>query len=100
MTLSNYQPYMAYLKPESIMGIKQMSKATKRPIASILRDAVDARLAGPHPYDDGFNAGLEAAVKAVFDMSASSMRFPSGKSFAELVDEELSKLRKRTHETT
>jgi hypothetical protein len=47
------------------------------------------RIATGNAYIKGFNDGLTKAVEIVYNNKASQMRFPSGKSFAELVNEEI-----------
>jgi hypothetical protein len=82
---------MTYLSGQDIMRLKKTSKKLKTPMAQIIREAINARLSGDNPYAAGFNDGLAQAVAAVSSIQASQMRFPSGKSFAELVEEEVSK---------
>jgi hypothetical protein len=80
---------MAYLLPSEISRLKKFSKQSKTPMSQIVREAVTARLASENPYIKGFNDGLTNAIETITNMQASQMRFPSGKSFAELVEEEL-----------
>ena len=82
---------MAYLTPKDIIRLKRFSKATKTPMSQIVRDALSAKLASGDPYTSGFNDGLKKAVDVVSGIQASQMRFPSGLSFAELVDQEVCK---------
>ena len=42
-----------------------------------------------NPYVSGFNDGLQEAISAVNNMQHAQMRFPSGKSFAEIVSDDL-----------
>jgi hypothetical protein len=87
----NYKQFMAYLTSGDILRLKKAAKKAKTPMAQIIREAIQARLSGNNPYTAGFNDGLEKAVATVASIQAAQMRFPSGKSFAELVEEEVLK---------
>jgi len=87
----NYKPFMAYLAPKDIARLKRLSKANRTPMSQIIREALDARLAGGSPYTSGFNDGMKKAITVVSDIQAAQMRFPSGLSFAELVAQEVEK---------
>lgn len=91
MTLSKdkFKGYMVYLAPADIKRLQKFAKQSKVSSSQVMRDALDARLAPENPYIKGFNAGLVKAVDTIANMQASQMRFPSGKSYAELVEEEL-----------
>jgi hypothetical protein len=92
MTFStNYKPFMTYLTPSDIVRLKRFSKSSRTPMSQIVRDALSAKLASGDPYTSGFNAGLKKASDVVFGIEAAQMRFPSGLSFAELVDREVCK---------
>jgi hypothetical protein len=82
---------MTYLEPKEIVKLKRFSKAHKIPMAQIIREAIYARLASGNQYTSGFNEGLAKASKVVHGIDAAQMRFPSGMSFAELIDTEISK---------
>lgn len=82
---------MAYLEPKVIVKLKRFSKTHKIPMAQIVREAIYARLASGNQYTSGFNDGLAKAGKVVHSIDAAQMRFPSGMSFAELIDTEISK---------
>lgn len=85
----NYKPFLAYLTPSEYAKLKKFSKANKLPMTQIVREAITARVATGNPYIKGFNDGLEECIRAVNDMQHAKMRFPSGKSFAELVTDDL-----------
>jgi len=64
-------------------------------MARILREGLDVRMAQDNPYLKGFNDGLTAATKVVNEHQASQMRFPSGKSFGEMMSVEIANLTMR-----
>ena len=90
-----YKPFMAYLEQAEIDKLKKFSKQTKLPMAQIVREAISQRLANGDPYQAGFNAGVDKSINAVNNMKSAQMRFPSGRSFAEMIDDELTKLKRR-----
>ena len=90
-----YKPFMAYLELAEIDKLKKFSKQTKLPMAQIIREAISQRMVNGDPYQAGFNAGVDKAIGAVNDMKPAQMRFPSGASFAELVETELNKLKRK-----
>lgn len=91
MTGGNYKPFMTYLTTHDIARLKRTAKKVKLPMAQLIREAINARLSGGDPYNSGFNDGLKKAISTVSSIQAAHMRFPSGKSFAELVEEEVIK---------
>ena len=91
MTGGNYKAFMTYLNTQDIIRLKKVAKKHKLPMAQIIREAISARLSGGDPYNAGYNDGLSKAISTVSSIQAAQMRFPSGKSFAELVEEEVAK---------
>lgn len=86
---NNYKPFLTYLQMSDYLRLKKFSVKSKTSMTQIVREAVTARISGGDPYVSGFNAGLQEAIDAVNAMKHAQMRFPSGKSFAELVSDEL-----------
>ena len=86
---NNYKPFLTYLEPKEYIKLKRFAAKNKMPMTQLVREAVTARIAGGNAYVDGFNAGLQTAIDAVNAMKHAQMRFPSGKSFAELVTDDL-----------
>ena len=87
----NYKPFMTYLEPDDIVRLKRFSKAHKIPMTQIIREGLSARLTSGDAYTNGFNDGLIKSIKVVNGIEAAQMRFPSGLSFAELAEQEVSK---------
>ena len=85
----NYKQFMTYLSTGDIMRLKKAAKRLKTPMAQIIREAVAARMASGDPFTAGFNSGVAKCIETVQNMSVAQMRFPSGKSFAEVVKDEL-----------
>jgi hypothetical protein len=87
-----FKPFMAYLDPGVYKDMKAFSKRKRTPMSQLVREAIHSRIASGDVYTTAFNAGLKAAMKSALANKAANMRFPSGKSFGELVCEDLEKL--------
>jgi predicted DNA-binding protein len=93
-----FKPFMAYLDPGVYKDMKAFSKRNRTPMSQLMREAIHARIASGDVYTLAFNAGLKAAMKITLENKASQMRFPSGKTFGELVCEDIEKLLLVEHE--
>jgi len=83
---------MAYIENAQYTKLRKLSNKAKIPMSQLIREAIDIRVSD-NQYVSGFNNGLEHAMKMISQNQASQMRFPSGKSFAELLNEELESAR-------
>ena len=81
---------MIYLEPKEIKRLKRFSVKHKIPMTQVVREAVEARLSIGDSFTNGFNAGIDKAVEIVKAAQWAQMRFPSGISIAELIDQDLS----------
>jgi hypothetical protein len=72
MTPSKTKPFLARLDIKTHDGIKRLAKKKKVPTA-------------------GFNDGIKKSIVVVASSKWAQMRFPSGKSFAEQVEQDLEK---------
>lgn len=96
---SKYQPFMTYLDPKDHKELQRFSKKNKIPMAQIVREAINVRLVGGDPYISGFNAGVDASITEIKTIQAAQMRFPSGRTFGEVISDEVIKLKmKDEHE--
>jgi hypothetical protein len=80
---------MAYLPESQYIQMRRFSTKEKIPMSQLIREAIDIRISKGDPYIQGFNEALDKALKALNENKAAQMRFPSGKSFAELIGDEL-----------
>ena len=91
-------PLMIYVPPAELTELKKFAKSAKKPVSHIARERIRMRLAGEsNPYNSGFDDGLNAAMDVAQKTKGAQMRFPSGKSFGQLVCDEIEKF-KRTRE--
>jgi hypothetical protein len=93
MSLSKYQPVMTYLEQKDIIRLKAYAKKSKVPMAHVIRESLHSKFAKGDPFSAGFNEGVNACIYKIHDIQGAQMRFPSGKSVAELIEEELIHLR-------
>ena len=92
-TPSKVKQFMTYLEEDDIDRLKRFAKKKKVTMSRVIREAVKARMAEGDPYTAGFNDGVEESIKAIKDNKASQMRFPSGSSFAELMEIDLMQIK-------
>lgn len=96
------KPFMTYLDDAEHVLLKRFAKSKRLTMAQILREGLAMRMAEVNPYASGFNDGLNKAMSVITAHQASQMRFPSGKSFGELMMDEINKeiMREVPRETT
>lgn len=92
MISSKLKPFMAYLEVGQHQDLKRFSQRSKIAMSQLIREAVDARITQGDRYVAGYNKALHDAIEAIYNNRASKMKFPSGKSFADVFTEELEKL--------
>ena len=91
-------PLMIYMPPAELADLKKFAKSGKKPVSHVAREGIRMRLAGENnPYNQGYDDGLNAAMEIAQKTKGAQMRFPSGKSFGQLVCDEIDKF-KRTRE--
>ena len=86
-----FKPFMTYITDVDHARLRRLSKKTKKSMTHLVREAISTGLSQDNPYTSGFNDGLAKATTVVSELQVAQMRFPSGKSFAELIKEELEK---------
>lgn len=85
-------PLMVYVEPAERNKIQSYAKKENLKVSQLAREAFRMRMSGSDdPFTQGFNQGLHEAMRIVNDTEGAKMMFPSGKSFAQLVCEEIEK---------
>ena len=88
-------PLMIYMDPKEITKLKAFAMEKKVTVSSLAREGIRMRLAGEkEPYNKGFNEALELAIKATHKTDGAKITFPSGKSFSDLVCDEINKFKR------
>jgi hypothetical protein len=95
-------PIMVYVEPTARAKIQSFAKKEKTNVSQLAREAFKMRMSGDEdPYNNGFNQGLNEAMKIVSTTEGAKMMFPSGKSFAQLVCENIEEfMRRKSDENT
>ena len=89
-------PVMIYMDPKELSALKRFAKANDLTVSSIAREGVRMRLAGDNnPYNKGFNEALDVAMSVANKTEGAKMIFPSGKSFGEMVCDEIKKFKRK-----
>jgi len=87
------KPFMAYLDYPAYAELKKFSQKHQISMSQLIREGITSRMSGGvDGYRAGFNDGVNSSINVVNENKAAKMRFPSGKSFAELVVDDLKKL--------
>lgn len=94
------KPFMAYIDEKQHKELKRFADKVGIPMSQMIREAIEMRISPESQYVEGFNAGVDKCIASVNGLTAAQMRFPSGKSFAELVSEELANQRMAANENT
>lgn len=84
MKTTSLKPLLVRVTYAQYASLSRFAKKLNVSMNQIVREAIEIRLA-KGDYMTGFNDGLGAAIDSVNGNKAAQMRFPSGKSFAELV---------------
>lgn len=87
----NVVSLMVYVEPEDRAKIKKISKSEGINVSQFSREAFQMRMYSSDLFKSGFDAGLNEAIKIVNNCQGASMMFPSGKSFARLVCDDIEK---------
>jgi len=90
-----YHPFMVYFEPKEIKRLKRYSAKYKISMSQVVRGALQAKISVCDQFTNGFNAGIDKAISSVKEAQWSQMRFPSGASIAELIDQDLSNQKMR-----
>jgi hypothetical protein len=85
-------PLMVYVDPSERTKIQSFAKKEKLNVSQLARESFRMRMSGnDDPFNNGFNQGLNEAMRIVSSTEGAKMMFPSGKSFATLVCDEIEK---------
>jgi hypothetical protein len=88
----NVAPVQVYLDIEEIPKIKTYAKKNKLKMSRLAREAFAMRMSDSDtPYNQGFNHGLNDAIKIAKTHDAGKMMFPSGASWGQVLAEEIEK---------
>lgn len=89
-------PIMVYVEPTARPKIQAFAKREKINVSQLAREAFKMRMSGDEdPYNNGFNQGLNEAMKIIKNTEWAKMTFPSGKSFAQEICEDIEKFMRR-----
>lgn len=90
MKPSKLRPFFAYLTDDQYASLKQFSAATGVSMTQLIRESIDARLSKGDQYVAGYNQAIQDAIQKINSNNLSKMAFPSGKTFGEVIIEDIS----------
>lgn len=83
---------MVYVDPSERTKIQSYAEKEKINVSQLARESFRMRMSGSDdPFTNGFNQGLNEAMRIVRETEGAKMMFPSGKSFGQLVCDEIEK---------
>jgi len=81
-----------YLEKSEKERITKFAEKSDISVCQLAREAFKMRTAGGNdPFNKGFNQGLNEAIRIANACEGASMMFPSGKTFAKVVSDDIEK---------
>jgi len=87
-----FHPLMIYITLKQRASAKIFAKKERIPVSQLFREGLDMRMSPGDKFNAGFNEGIKQAMDVTKNSKGGQMRFPSGKSFADIVCEDLNNL--------
>jgi len=88
----NSHPLMIYMTLKQRAAVKIYARQERIPVSQLVREGIDMRMAPGDRFNAGFNEGIKQAKEAAKNSKGGQMMFPSGKSFADIVCDDLNNL--------
>ena len=92
MTHSKLKPVLIYIEWAKHAELKRFAAKHDISMSQVVREAVECRVEGGTGYTTGFNSGVRKCIESVQVNKVLKMKFPSGKSFSDLVASDFKKL--------
>ena len=90
MSRSKSAQVMLYLDQKEYAALKRFAKKSEKPMTQVIREALEIRMSDQlDPYSTGLKDGLNKAMEIAQLSKGGQMKFPSGKSFGEMVSDEI-----------
>ena len=81
-----------YLEQSEKERITKFAEKSDISVGQFAREAFQMRMAGgDNPFNKGFNQGLNEAIRITNSCEGATMMFPSGKTFAKVVSDDIEK---------
>jgi hypothetical protein len=81
-----------YLEQSEKERITKFAEKSDISVGQFAREAFQMRMAGgDNPFNKGFNQGLNEAIRIANACEGATMMFPSGKTFAKVVSDDIEK---------
>ena len=86
-------PVMIYLSHDDKERLTKYATKNRIPASQVAREGIRMRMdGGDNPYNKGFNDGLNEAMQITRANKGAEMKFPSGKSFADVFKDDIEQL--------
>ena len=81
---------LIYLDQKNYAALKRFAKKSEKSMGQVIREALEVRMSDQKdPYSTGLKDGLNKAMEIAQTAKGGQMKFPSGKSFGQMVSEEI-----------
>lgn len=91
--IRNTHPVMIYLEHDLNAEWEEFSRKNRMSKSQVAREGIQARIRqGDNSFTGGYNTALEDVAEHMKSVEAFKMRFPSGKSFLEFLEEHLASM--------
>lgn len=92
MIHSRYKQLVVYMSAEDHRKLESYSKKNKISMTALAREGIEMRMNGDQdPYNRGFNDGIKKAIDITHNAEGAKMAFPSGRTFAQVVCDDIEK---------
>jgi len=88
----NVHPLMIYMPSPDIKTLKAFAKTNDLSVSSVARQGVAMRMGSGDRYNQGWNDAIKECMATTQNVKGAQMKFPSGASFADLVNIDLKNL--------
>jgi len=90
MSRSKIARVMIYFSEKEYAALKKFAKKSDKPMTQVIREGLEIRMSDQmDPYSTGLKEGLNKAMEIAQTAKGGQMKFPSGKSFGQMVSEEI-----------
>ena len=88
-------PLMVYMPLGQRARVKIYAKKGLMPVSQVVREGIEMRMAIGDRYTSGWNDALIEVAKVIKECPAGQMKFPSGRSFSDMLCDDVTNLSRK-----
>lgn len=85
----NHKAFIVYMTTDEHKRLQKFALKYKLSMTQVMREALEMRLSQDAAYINGFNAGLQTAVKVITSNPLSQITFPNQKTLAKVAEDDI-----------